>query len=349
MAEFKKLQKLICQSLRQSAEESSMLLGQEMTLQETDFITTNKMTYFSDMDDSSFVVGVESREDYPGRFYMVFPLRDAIAMSGILLGIPPARISEKKKLLILEADDIDAFSEIANQIIGSFNSVFQPAMPQKVHLKQLPPAKFIPQMDKITEETPVPDAEYLLSRTKIELQGHEMDRIDILVPLELATLLDPPEKSSSVDPMEATEAGAALNDGNPAGLDVSRADEAHSRSILVIEDNAEELDHVKKLLADSGFSTVSATLSANIADLLEHQPVNAVVVGICKGNEREFSICSRIKAVCERHSLPIIMSASQWTRTGVLKAVKHGARDILIKPYAADELIEKLGKFLDAA
>ncbi len=339
MTEFNTLQKLIKQSLRQSAEESSMLLGQELTLQDPDFITTNKMTYFSDMDDSSFVVGVESREDYPGCFYMVFPLRDAIAMSGILLGIPPARISEKKTLLILEADDIDAFSEIANQIIGSFNTVFQPALPNKVHLKQLPPAKFIPQVDKVTEEKPVPDGEYLLCRTKIVLTGHEMDRIDLLISLELANMFDPQQTAESGDAVESGD--VRTNDCAPG--------ESQNHPILIIEDNAEELANAEKLLAERGFSTVTAALNANIAELLERQPVKAVVLGIGRGNEREFSICNRINAVCERYSLPIIMSASQWTRTGVLKAVKHGARGILIKPYDADELIEKLDKFLHAA
>lgn len=346
MPEYKKLQKLINQSLRQSAEESSMLLGQELTLQDTDFLTTNKPSYFSDMEEPSFVVGVESREDYPGCFHMVFPLRDAIAMSGILLGIPPARISEKKKLLILEADDIDAFSEIANQIIGSFNSAFQPALPQKVHLKQLPPTKFIPQMDEVTEEKPVPEGEYLLCRTKIELQGQEMDRIDILIPLELANMFDPPESANTAPEPGATE---TENKGNDDCAAVSPNADGQSRSILIIEDNAEELQHVRELLAGSGFSTISAALNSNIADLLEGKPVKAVLLGISKGNEREFSLCTRINTVCERYSLPIIMSASQWTRTGVLKAVKHGARGILIKPYNANELLEKLGKFLDAA
>ncbi len=347
MLEFKKLQKLINQSLRQSAEESSMLLGQELTLQESDFINTNKMTYFGDMEDSSFVVGVESREDYPGCFYMVFPLRDAIALSGILLGIPPARISEKKKLLILEADDIDAFSEIANQVIGSFNSVFQPALPQKVHLKQLPPAKYIPQMDELSEEKPVPDDEYLLCRTQIELQGHEMDRIDLLIPIGLASLFDPRQTQSTAGEGGAAESGDDRDDGSIPDMPMNA--DAQSHSILIIEDNAEELQLANKLLTDNGFSTVTAALNANIDDLLRRQPVDAVVLGIGKGNEREFSLCNRINVACERYSLPIIMSASQWTRTGVLKAVQHGARGILIKPYRADELLEKLGKFLDAA
>jgi CheY-like chemotaxis protein len=347
MAEFPKLQKMISNALRQTAEESGMLLGQELTMSDPDFLVTNKMTYFSDMDDSCFVVGVESREDYPGIFHLVFALRDAIALSSILLGIPPARISEKRKLLILEADDIDAFSEIANQIIGSFNSIFQPALPHKVHLKQLPPTKFIPQMDEVTEEKPVPDGEYLLCRTRIEMQDQEMNRIDILIPLSLADIFDPRENR---DPAEAGEntAHEAIQDTDSVS-EGKTAGQEQAKAVLVLEDSAAERQHIQKVFTDNGFVPITAPLNANVAELVTKNQVKAVVLGITKGNDREFSLCTRINAVCEQYSLPIIMSARQWTRTSVLKAVKHGARDILLKPYDAGELVERLGRFMDAA
>lgn len=343
MAEFPKLRKLINLALKQSCEESSMLLGQELNVQDADFLVTNKLSIFGEMDDPCFVVGVDSREDYPGCLHMVFALRDAIAMSGILLGIPPARISEKKKLLILEADDIDAFSEIANQIIGSFNSVFQPALPHKVHLKQLPPTKFIPHTDELNEEKPVPEGEYLLCRSVIELQGQDMNRIDILIPIALAELMDPEKEAETSELVQ--ESGEAPETGELQGEEASKS----GIPVLILEDNATERQHIQKLLADTGFTPVTAALSADIDVLVAEKSIKAVVLGITKCNESEFSICTRINSVCEKYSLPIIMSAGQWTRTGVLKAVKNGARDILIKPYRAEELIGKLGKFLNAA
>jgi CheY-like chemotaxis protein/chemotaxis protein CheY-P-specific phosphatase CheC len=344
MAEFPKLRKLINQALNQSCEESSMLLGQELNVQDADFLVTNKISIFGDMDDPCFVVGVESREDYPGCLHMVFALRDAIAMSGILLGIPPARISEKKKLLILEADDIDAFSEIANQIIGSFNSVFQPALPQKIHLKQLPPTKFIPHTDEITEEQPVPEGDYLFCRSVIELQGQDMNHIDIMIPVALAELMDP-EKSAEKSEPEAAE--NIVTDGTE--VIEGKEPEQPGVPVLILEDNATERQHVQQLLAKTGFTPVTAALNADIDGLVAENSIKAVVLGISRGNDREFSICTRINSICEKYSLPIIMSAGQWTRTAVLKAVKNGARDILIKPYSAEELIGKLGKFLNAA
>lgn len=347
MAEFPKLQRLINNALRQSAEESSMLLGQELKVHDTDYLSSNKMTYFSDMDDASFVVGVESREAYPGCFYMVFALRDAILMSGILLGIPPARISEKRKLMILEADDIDAFSEIANQIIGSFNSIFQPALPEKVHLKQLPPTKFIPQMDEITEEKPVADGEYFLCQTVIEMQGQEMGRIDLLIPLALAGMFDPQAVETPVP--DESVAVADVLPGSPGLAQFPENSFGQSQAVLLLEDDASDRQRVREMLEGSGVTVLAADFNADLAELLTREAIKAVVVGMTNVGDREFSQCTKISAICQKHSLPIIMCSGQWTRSGVLKAVKCGARDIIIKPYAADELHAKLSKFLNAA
>ena len=126
-------------ALKQAGEESGMLLGQELSIALADSLTTSKSSYFGVLDDGCFVLGVDSGEAYVGQFYLVFSLRDAIVMSSILLGIPPARIQEKKRLSIIENDDIDAFSEIANMINGALNTVFQGALPYKVRLKLLSP------------------------------------------------------------------------------------------------------------------------------------------------------------------------------------------------------------------
>jgi len=353
MAEYKKLQKMIKSALRQSAEESSLLLSQELTVEDTEVMESDKNAYMTELEDSAFVVGVESREDYPGRFFMVFALRDAILMSGILLGIPPARISEKRKLLILEADDIDAFSEIANQVIGSFNSVFQPCLPSKVHLKQLPPTKFVPQMDEITPESPLPDGEYLVYKAQIRLKGEEMNRFDILVPLPLADLFDPPERGEA--PVIADEENTQDQAESLRKLFPSEADdpnvppapmETNSRRVLVIDDDARDLDRVKEFLAQSGFTPITSRLGADIAGLFSEEGIGAVVLGTNKAEEWELSLCCRILEYSRDPHLPIIMCAPQWTRTAVLKAVRSGARDVMLKPYEKNDLLAKLDKHL---
>src|SRR6185369_13883276 len=231
-----------------------------------------------------YVVGVESREAYPGRFYLLFALADAIVMSSILLGIPAARIQEKRRLCIQEPDDIDAFGEIANQIIGSFNSVFQPKLPEKVHLKLLSPQKYVPGIDVLSDELPLPDGSYLMYRAPLEIAGQQMNRLDIMIPPPLANLFDP-------QPVEegASEAELAAQDGE-GGLPATREE---SRSILVLGDEAGRQIIVDGL-APSGLHLIDAPLSADLPGLCAQGEVRVAVITLKRTGDRDLAICNRL-------------------------------------------------------
>jgi CheY-like chemotaxis protein len=340
-----KLKDMMDAALTQTGEESSMLLGQQLNIDESDTVSTNKITYFSDMDDAIFVANVEAREEYNGQFYMIFSLRDAILLSGLLLGIPPARVNEKRRLAIMEPDDIDAFGEIMNQIIGSFNSVFKPSLPQKIHLKLNAPKKFIPGVDEMSDDEPIPTGDYVLFRAQLNMEGLEMDRLNILVPLELAHQIEPPAaepepEAASDDQPSATES---------VGASAAGADVAGGATILLLEDDEQLREIVKQSLSAAGLSVVAASLKADIREICAQSNARVAVVGVADTEDRELALCIKLNAMNQDSPLPIIMCAPQWTRSGVLKALKYGARDIVLKPYDADELVSKVNRFLKAA
>lgn len=342
------LKEMIDAALSQTGEESSMLLGQALAIGESDTINTNKISMFDGMEDAIFVASIETREEYPGQFYMIFSLRDAILLSGLLLGIPLPRISEKRKLAILEADDIDAFGEIMNQVIGSFNSVFKPKLPNKIHLKLIAPKKFVPGVDELSDEEPIPNDDYVLFRAQMNMDNIEMDRLDILMPLSLAHLIEPP--SAEPEPAPAAEGDAA-----PAGSEGADENEVAAekttagKTILLLEDDELLREHVKKSLCAVGFNVVDAPLKADIQDICVKNDAMVAVIGVADTEDRELALCIKINALRQESPMPIIMCAPQWTRTCVLKALKYGARDIVLKPYDADELVTKVTRFLKAA
>ncbi|CAG0957970.1 response regulator [Geobacter sp.] len=363
---FANLTSVIDNALKQTADDSGMLLGQELTIGEADFIATNRATYFCDMDDVCFVAEVTASGEYPGTFHMVFGLRDAICMSGFLLGIPPARINEKRRLAIMENDDADAFSEIINQAIGSFNTVFQPAFENKVHLKVVPPKKFIPETTELTDTEPVPDGEYLLFRARMEMPGLEMGNFDILMPRELAELFDPPQEEPEPVPDEAAgadgdgEVEAAVGEEDSAEAPVAAPAAAVAeaspataentpRKVLILEDDETDRSMVRELLVTRGYEPVEAGLDADVREILSQGGVRLVVLGIHNNDDLDMSLCIKIKAIAQGESLPIIMCAREWTRSAVLKAIKYGARDIILKPYQMDEVVAKVERFLNAA
>ncbi len=351
MAEFTQLNMVLEKAITQAGEESSMLLGQTLSAGALDQIGTNRITLFSDMEGAILIATIESKEEYPGQFYILFSLRDAILLSGMLLGIPPARISEKRKLSIIENDDYDAFGEIMNQVIGSFNTVFKPSFSQKVHLKLLKPKKFVPEVDEIAGDEPVPDGEYRLFRAQMCMEGYEMDRLDVLMPRELALAFEPQQDepahadAASAQAQEYPESGGEIAKSEPLA---AGAGEDREETIIILEDDAREREKIRKCLEATGVKLLDAPLSVDIRELFAQGDVKVAVVGVADTEDRELALCIKIASLRHDTPMPIIMCAPEWTRSGVLKAIKYGARDILLKPYSQDELVKKVKRYLSA-
>lgn len=350
------LHEMLGAALKQAGEESGMLLGQELSIALADSLSTTKKAYFGDLDDACFVIGVESREAYVGQFYLVFSLRDAIVMSSILLGIPPARIQEKKRLSIIENDDIDAFSEIANMINGSFNTVFQGTLTNKVHLKLLAPKKFIPEIDQLTDDEPLPEGDFLMFRSKLDMPGQELNHLDVLIPVALGNQFDPPaeapEEASAEAGAEPSVTGdgvaadvATEEEGREKGASEGEQDAAGADSIVVLEDDDNERKLMVEAVEFTGLEVVEGTLNADIKELFAKRNVLLVMIGSLDADDRELAVCIKVNAIRQDSPPPIIMSAQRWTRTAVLKALKYGARDIVIKPCGDDELASKVRRF----
>lgn len=337
-------------ALKQAGEESGMLLGQELSIALSDSLNTSKSSYFGGLDDGCFVLGVDSGEAYVGQFYLLFSLRDAIVMSSILLGIPPARIQEKKRLSIIENDDIDAFSEIANMVNGALNTVFQGTLPNKVRLKLLSPKKYIPEIDQLSPEEPLPDGDYLMFRSKLEMPGQEMNHLDVLIPAALGNLFDPQP--------EAAEAGAGIEEEAAAGdaevagtadAEAAPAEASGVDSIVVLEDDEEQRQQMVRLVSFTGFKVAEGTLNADIKELFAGRNVRLVIIGSQDADDRELAVCIKVNAIRQDFPPPIIMSAECWTRTAVLKALKYGARDIIIKPFNDDDVTSKVSRYCKVA
>jgi hypothetical protein len=336
MAGYEKLQGMLDAAMKQAGEESSMLLGQNLTVAASDVLNTDRKSYLGGEDSAIYVVGVESREAYPGRFYLLFSLSDAIVMSSILLGIPAPRIQEKRRLSIQEPDDVDAFGEIANQVIGSFNSVFQPKLPEKVHLKLLAPQKYVPELDTLTEELPFPDGSYLMYRAPLEIAGHQMNRLDIMIPHPLANLFDP-------QPVEESRAAAAPA---PEAADAPEEKAGPPRSILVLGDEDGRQEIVEGL-AGNGLNLIDAPLGADLPGLFSRGDVKVAVISLRHTADRDLAICKRVVPMVGKSGGSVLICAPEWTRSSVLKALKAGAKGILLHPFDPQELNAKVGKILN--
>jgi CheY-like chemotaxis protein len=238
-------------------------------------------------------------------------------------------------------------------INGSFNTVFQGSLASKVHLKLLSPKKFIPEVDQLSEDEPLPEGEYLMFRSKLEMPGQELNHLDVLIPVDLGNQFDPPaevqaEENSaagvSETASESGDAAATAGESSPS-LSESSSTDAGVDSIVVLEDDDVDRQLMVEAVAFTGFQVMEGTLNADLKELFSGRNVRLVLIGSMDADDRELAVCIKINAIRQDAPPPIIMSAHRWTRTAVLKALKYGAREIIIKPCGEDELAAKVRRF----
>lgn len=343
---FVKLHEMLETALRQAGEEAGMLLGQELVATLTDSLPFSKTAYFADLDDGVMVLTIESREEYAGYFYLLFNLRDAILMSSMLLGIPAARIKEKQRLSIIEPDDVDAFGEIGNMVNGALNTVFQSTLPDKSHLKLLGAKQYVPEIDTLSDDEPIPNGDFLLFRAKLEMDDQEMHYLDLMVPVGLGNLYDPqpdePEVTEAAedDTVEADE-GTKADQAKPVIAGTSGDD-----TIVLFEDVDTDRKELAEALGFTGMKITEALVDADVKEVFSKGNVRLVMICSEDADDRELAVCIKINALRQDKPVPVMMCARRWTRTAVLKALKYGARDIIMKPCEPAELTEKINRML---
>ncbi len=344
MRDFTCLNTIVSAAVKQAADETGVLIGRQLSIDAGECGTIDRESFLGRVETAIFVAGIESREGYTGTFYIVFSARDAILFSGLLLGIPAARITEKRNLTIVEPDDTDAFAEIMNQVVGSVKSVFSSSFPGKVCLKLTPPSKFLPEVDPVTEQEPIPDGEYILFSSRLVMEGFETGEVEVFFPTPLAELF-----AAQVSADAAAETGSEV-DELPLGTPETVAGDTQPRqTILILDDDELERQALREMLAHTGMNLVDAPLGGDLGELVAGASAGLVLLGVEDTGERSLAVCDKVRSVCRDSALAMIVCAREWTRTAVLRALNHGARDIVMKPFIADELASKVSRILGPA
>lgn len=159
-----------------------------------------------------------------------------------------------------------------------------------------------------------------------------------------------PAAEATTSPATETQAGAAAAaqqaGGAPASSTAATAQTAAAApagppTILIISDEEESAASVSAILKTSGFSSQILAFQDDIKGTCRQVQVIGAVLIMTKVDEKGFAAAIKLHAAM-RPLPPMIFAGPEWTKTAVLKAIKYGARDILITPAKNDEIQDKI-------
>lgn len=117
--------------------------------------------------------------------------------------------------------------------------------------------------------------------------------------------------------------------------------------ILIIDDDADIVERLQRVLTHRGFEVVAAHTGAEgLAKLLKAEP-QVVLLDLLLPDMHGLEVLKEIKRLSPESSV-IIISAFAGVGDAV-KAVKQGASNILVKPFHTEELVTTIRKTLEEA
>ena len=117
------------------------------------------------------------------------------------------------------------------------------------------------------------------------------------------------------------------------------------QKILVVDDSKTELHHLSDLLGKRGYQVRTAENGEEALRRLGEEKPDLILMDVVMPGQNGFQLTRTITRDPRFSSVPVIMCTSKGQETDKVWGMRQGARDYIVKPVSADELIGKIKAF----
>ena len=117
------------------------------------------------------------------------------------------------------------------------------------------------------------------------------------------------------------------------------------RKVLVVDDSKTELMFMTDLLQKNGFAVKTAESAEDAFRRLAEEKPDLILMDVVMPGQNGFQLTRAISRDPLYADVPIIMCTSKNQETDRVWGMRQGARDYVVKPVDADELVGKIRAF----
>ena len=115
--------------------------------------------------------------------------------------------------------------------------------------------------------------------------------------------------------------------------------------ILVVDDSKTELHHLSELLTKRGYAVRTAESGDEAMKRLAEDRPDLILMDVVMPGQNGFQLTRSITRDVRFSGVPVIMCTSKNQETDKVWGMRQGARDYIVKPVDADELVAKIKAF----
>jgi twitching motility two-component system response regulator PilH len=117
------------------------------------------------------------------------------------------------------------------------------------------------------------------------------------------------------------------------------------RKILLVDDSKTELHHLTDILTKRGYSVRTAENGDDAMRRLAEDKPDLILMDVVMPGQNGFQLTRAITRDPRFEDVPVIMCTSKGLETDKVWGMRQGARDYVVKPVDADELVTKIKNF----
>ena len=117
------------------------------------------------------------------------------------------------------------------------------------------------------------------------------------------------------------------------------------QKILLVDDSKTELHHLTDLLSKRGYAVRTAENGEDAMRRLSEDKPDLILMDVVMPGQNGFQLTRSITRDPRFADVPVIMCTSKGLETDKVWGMRQGARDYVVKPVDADELIAKIKNF----
>ena len=117
------------------------------------------------------------------------------------------------------------------------------------------------------------------------------------------------------------------------------------QKILLVDDSKTELHHLSELLSRRGYGVRNDENGDEAMRRLGEEKPDLILMDVVMPGQNGFQLTRAITRDARFTGVPVIMCTSKNQETDKVWGMRQGARDYIVKPVDADELIAKIKAF----
>ncbi len=386
-ADAKKLADVVFNAtISQAGEEVGALLGHELTCDDVQLLMTSKADFFTHhCIETSILTHLQVTGDREGQGYLLAQLPDAVTLGGTLIMLPEEEIANQKNAGRFDGEVADSFGEIVNILAGSLTQVFLDRYPRHLRFIKTDSETVVPTKVGPASAQPFAEGSYYLVSFAIHMQGHELNRIQLLFPAAIFDLETAVAATAGAPATAATDAeGSSIPAASmphepapgewggpplpetgktvatpetaaaaPAATAAGEHPSAHpqppgSEIVLLISDQQNEAESFAGILSTAGYECRRLSFQDEVKEYFQQHRILGIFLIMAQVGEKGFAAAIKLQSAGKALP-PLIFAGPEWTKSAVLRAVKYGAKDILVMPASGDEIQDKVSRHIKKA